>query len=101
MAWSRSRAPGHGGPWIVHRLLTPALATRGRHLHSVAGMNSRRIGTKLALGAGARAGRCGHRARRDHDTEPSTTTDPYLKPVADAVRITSLLTVSDRKSASD
>ena len=35
------------------------------------------------------------------DTGPSTTTDPYVLPVADGVKITSLLTVSDSGSASN
>jgi Bacterial protein of unknown function (DUF839) len=60
-------------------------------------MNSRRIRTKLALGAVLGLAAAGT-ALAATDTGPSTTTDPYVLPVAPGVDVTSLLTV---KSATD
>ena len=64
-------------------------------------MNSRRIRTKLALGAVLGLAAAGTALAATTDTGPSTTTDPYVVPVADGVKITSLLTVSDAGSASN
>jgi ABC-type sugar transport system substrate-binding protein len=55
-------------------------------------MNSRRIRTKLALGAVLGLAAAGT-ALAATGTGPSTTTDPYVVPVADGVDVTSLLTV--------
>ena len=55
-------------------------------------MNSRRIRTKLALGAVLGLATAGT-ALAATGTGPSTTTDPYVLPVADGVDVTSLLTV--------
>jgi hypothetical protein len=55
-------------------------------------MNSRRIRTKLALGAVLGLAAAGT-ALAATGTGPSTTTDPYVLPVADGVDVTSLLTV--------
>jgi hypothetical protein len=65
-------------------------------------MNSRRISTKLALGAVLGLAAAGTAlAATSTDTGPSTTTDPYVIPVADGVKTSSLLTVSDAGSASN
>jgi hypothetical protein len=59
-------------------------------------MNSRRIRTKLALGALlglAAAGTALAATGTGTRTAPSTNTDPYVLPVADGVEVTSLLTV--------
>lgn len=61
-------------------------------------MNSRRIRTKLALGAVLGCATAGTALAATTDTGPSTTTDPYVVPVADGVKVTSLLTV---KTATD
>jgi hypothetical protein len=66
-------------------------------------MNSRRIRTKLALGAVLGLAAAGT-ALAATGTGPSTTTDPYVLPVADGVDVTSLLTVetaSDNGAASN
>jgi hypothetical protein len=66
-------------------------------------MNARRIRTKLALGAVLGLAVAGT-ALAATGTEPSTTTDPYVEPVADGVDLTSLLTVetgSDGGAATD
>jgi ABC-type sugar transport system substrate-binding protein len=68
-------------------------------------MNSRRIRTKLALGAvlGLAAASTAL-AATGTGTGPSTATDPYVLPVADGVEVTSLLTVetpTDAGAASD
>ena len=55
-------------------------------------MNSRRIRTKLALGAVLGLAAAGT-ALAATGTGPSTTTDPYVIPVADGVDVSSLLTV--------
>jgi hypothetical protein len=60
-------------------------------------MNSRRIRTKLALGAVLGLAAAGT-ALAATGTGPSTTTDPYVLPVAEGVDVTSLLTV---KTATD
>jgi hypothetical protein len=63
-------------------------------------MTSRHIRTKLALGAVLGltvAG--GALAAAGTDTGPSTTTDPYMAPVADGVKLTSLLTVKNGSDA--
>jgi hypothetical protein len=64
-------------------------------------MNSRRIRTKLALGTVLGLGVAGTALAAATDTGPSTTTDPYVIPVADGVKTTSLLTVSDSGAASN
>jgi hypothetical protein len=68
-------------------------------------MTSRRIRTKLALGAALALTVAGSAlAAAGTSTGPSTTTDPYVAPVADGVKVTSLLTVrngSDPGEASD
>jgi hypothetical protein len=67
-------------------------------------MNSRHIRTKLALGAVLGLAAAGTALAATTDTGPSTTTDPYVLPVADGVEVTSLLTVetpTDAGSASD
>ena len=57
-------------------------------------MNPRRIRTKLALGAVLGLAVAGTAlAATGTDTGPSTTTDPYVIPVADGVKTSSLLTV--------
>ena len=56
-------------------------------------MNSRRIRTKLVLGAVLGLTAAGTALAAATETAPSTTTDPYLLPVAEGVKITSLLTV--------
>jgi hypothetical protein len=57
-------------------------------------MNSRRIRAKLALGAVLGLTVAGTAlAAAGTGTGPSTTTDPYLSPVAGGVKVTSLLTV--------
>jgi hypothetical protein len=57
-------------------------------------MSSPRIRTKLALGAVLGLAAAGTAlAATGTDTGPSTNTDPYVLPVADGVRTTSLLTV--------
>jgi hypothetical protein len=61
-------------------------------------MNLRRIRTKLALGAVLGLAVAGTALAAATDTGPSTTTDPYVIPVADGVKVTSLLTV---KTATD
>ena len=59
-------------------------------------MRSRRFRTKLALGAVLGLTVAGSAlAAAGTDTGPSTTTDPYLAPVADGVKVTSLLTVKN------
>jgi hypothetical protein len=58
-------------------------------------MNPRRIRTKLALGAVLGLAAAGTALAAATDTGPSTTTDPYVKPVADGVKVTSLLTVKN------
>src|SRR5262245_15413416 len=66
-------------------------------------MNARRIRTKLALGAVLGLAAAGT-ALAATGTGPSTTTDPYLEPIANGVDITSLLTVKnggDNGKASD
>jgi hypothetical protein len=55
-------------------------------------MHSRRIRTTLALGAALGIAAAGT-ALAAAGTGPSTTTDPYVLPVADGVDVTSLLTV--------
>jgi hypothetical protein len=65
-------------------------------------MNSRRIRTKLALGALLGLAAAGTAlAATGTETGPSTDTDPYVLPVADGVEVTTLLTVSDAASASN
>jgi hypothetical protein len=56
-------------------------------------MNSRRIRTKLALGAVLGLAAAGTALAAATGTGPSTTTDPYVLPVADGVTVSSLLTV--------
>ena len=58
-------------------------------------MNSRRIQTKLALGAVLGLAVAGTALAATTDTGPSTTTDPYVIPVADGVKTSSLLTVKN------
>ncbi|HEX6651643.1 MAG TPA: hypothetical protein VF072_02785, partial [Thermoleophilaceae bacterium] len=59
-------------------------------------MTRRRIRTKLALGAVLGLTAAGTAlAAAGTDTGPSTTTDPYMAPVADGVKLTSLLTVKN------
>jgi hypothetical protein len=68
-------------------------------------MNSRRIRTRLALGAVLGLAAAGTAlAATGTGTGPSTNTDPYVLPVADGVEVTSLLTVetpTDAGAASD
>ena len=68
-------------------------------------MNSPGFRTKLALGAVLGLAAAGSAlAATGTDTGPSTTTDPYMTPIADGVKITSLLTVkngSDQGQASN
>jgi Bacterial protein of unknown function (DUF839) len=68
-------------------------------------MNSRRIRTKLALGAVLGLAVAGTAlAATGTGTGPSTNTEPYVLPVADGVEVTSLLTVetpTDVGAASD
>jgi Alkaline phosphatase PhoX len=61
-------------------------------------MNSRRIRTKLALGAVLGLTAAGT-ALAATGTGPSTTTDPYVLPVADGVDVASLLTVETATDA--
>ena len=59
-------------------------------------MRSRRVRSKLALGAVLGLTVAGSAlAAAGADTGPSTTTDPYMAPVADGVKITSLITVKN------
>jgi hypothetical protein len=58
-------------------------------------MNPRRIRTKLALGALLGSAVAGTALAAAPGTGPSTTTDPYVVPVADGVKVTSLLTVEN------
>ena len=58
-------------------------------------MNSRRIRTKLALGAVLGLAVTGTALASAADTGPSTTTDPYVIPSADGVKTSSLLTVKN------
>jgi hypothetical protein len=58
-------------------------------------MNPRRIRTKLALGALLGLAVAGTALAAATGTGPSTTTDPYAAPVADGVKVTSLLTVEN------
>jgi len=59
-------------------------------------MTSRRVRTKLALGAALGLTVAGSAlAAAGTGTGPSTTTDPYVAPVADGVKVTSLLTVKN------
>jgi hypothetical protein len=63
-------------------------------------MTSRRIRGKLALGAVLGLTVAGTAlAAAGTDTGPSTTTDPYMAPVADGVKVTSLLTVKNGTDA--
>jgi Bacterial protein of unknown function (DUF839) len=64
-------------------------------------MNSRRIRTKLALGAVLGLAVAGTALAAATGTGPSTNTDPYLLPQAKGVEVTSLLTVSDAGAASN
>ena len=57
--------------------------------------NSRRIRTKLALGAVLGFAVTGTALAAAADTGPSTTTDPYVIPIADGVKTSSLLTVKN------
>ena len=57
--------------------------------------NSRRIRTKLALGAVLGLAVTGTALAAAADTGPSTTTDPYVIPIADGVKTSSLLTVKN------
>lgn len=56
-------------------------------------MNSRRIRTKLALGTVLGLAAAGTALAAATGTGPSTTTDPYVLPVASGVKVTALLTV--------
>jgi uncharacterized protein DUF839 len=63
-------------------------------------MKSPRIRSKLALGAVLGLAATGSAlAATGTGTGPSTTTDPYMEPVADGVKITSLLTVENGSDA--
>ena len=63
-------------------------------------MTTRRVSTKLALGAVLGLAVAGTAlAASGTGTGPSTTTDPYLAPVADGVKVTSLLTVKNGSDA--
>lgn len=64
-------------------------------------MTSRRIRTKLAVGAalGLTLAGTALAASGGTATGPSTTTDPYLEPVAPGVKVTSLLTVKNGSDA--
>jgi hypothetical protein len=64
-------------------------------------MSTRRARRKLALGALLSVAVASTAFAAATDTGPSTDTDPYVLPVADGVKITSLLTVSDAGSASN
>ena len=58
-------------------------------------MNSRHIRTKLALGVVLGLAVAGTALAAATDTGPSTTTDPYVIPIADGVKTSSLLTVKN------
>ena len=64
-------------------------------------MSSGRFARKLALVGLLSLGLVGTAFAATTDVGPSTDTDPYVLPVADGVRITSLLTVDDDGAASN
>jgi hypothetical protein len=64
-------------------------------------MNVRRLPHRLILGGALSLGLAGTAFAAALDVGPSTSTEPYVLPVADGVKITSLLTVSDDKAASN